>query len=151
MLDVSTRSLKIIAALVWHVGGMVLLLKGGSLLVEAEALRPGEGWPWLAAVAGLFLGGLKAKFLFSKSCQRNLYRITALGRPKVWQFFRPGFLALLGVMILVGTISSSLAYNNYPFLVGVGIVDVGIAIALLGSGYVFWKEKAFCSTSAAEP
>ncbi len=63
MLVVSTRSLNILAALVWYVGGIVLLLKGGSLLVEADALKPEQDWLWLAAVAGLFLGGLKAKFL----------------------------------------------------------------------------------------
>jgi len=140
---VSTRSLKILAALVWYVGGTILLLKGCSLLVEADALKPEEGWPWLAAVAGISLGGLKAKFLFNKSCQRNLDRIAALNRPRVWQFFRLGFLVVLTVMILVGVTLSRLAHNNYPFLIGVAILDLGIGIALLGSSYVFWKQKAF--------
>ena len=143
LLVVSGRSLRILAALVWYVGGIVLLLKGGSLLVEADALKPEEGWPWLAAVAGLFLGGLKAKFLFSKSCQKNLARIAALDRPRIWQFFRPGFFVALMVMILVGATLSRLAHNNYPLLIGVAILDLGIAIALLGSSYVFWKQKAF--------
>jgi len=143
MLVVSTRSLRILAALVWYVGGTLLLLKGSSLLVEADALKPGEGWPWLAAVAGLFLGGLQGKFLFNRSCQRNLDRIAALDRPRVWQFFRPGFFATLTVMILVGVTLSRLAHNNYPFLIGVAILDLGIAIALLGSSYVFWRQKAF--------
>jgi len=143
MLVVSTRSLRILAALVWYVGGTLLLLKGSSLLVEADALKPGEGWPWLAAVAGLFLGGLQGKFLFNRSCQRNLDRIAALDRPRVWQFFRPGFFATLTVMILVGVTLSRLAHNNYPFLIGVAILDLGIAIALLGSSHVFWKQKAF--------
>jgi hypothetical protein len=143
MLVVSTRSLKILAALVWYVGGTLLLLKGSSLLVEADALKPAEGWPWLAAVAGLFLGGLKARFLFNRSCQRNLDRIAALDRPRVWQFFRPGFFVALTVMILVGATLSSLAHSNYPFLIGVAILDLGIGIALLGSSYVFWKQKAF--------
>ena len=143
MLVVSTRSLKILAALVWYVGGALLLLKGSSLLVEADALKPEEGWPWLAVVAGFLLGGLKAKFLFNRSCQRNLDRIAALDRPRVWQFFRPGFFAALTAMILVGVTLSRLAHNNYPFLIGVAILDLGIAIALLGSSYVFWKQKAF--------
>jgi len=143
MLVVSTRSLKILAALVWYVGGTILLLKGRSLLVEADALKPEESWPWLAAVAGLILGGLKAKFLFNRSCQKNLDRIAALERPRVWQFFRPGFFAVLTVMILVGVTLSRLAHNNYPFLIGVAILDLGIGIALLGSSYVFWKQKAF--------
>jgi hypothetical protein len=121
----------------------LLLLKGGSLLVEADALQPEEGWPWLAAVAGLFLGGLKAKFLFNRSCQRNLDRIAALDRPRVWQFFRPGFFAALTVMIFVGATLSRLAHNNYPFLIGVAAVDLNIGVALLGSSYVFWQKKAF--------
>ena len=143
MLVVSTRSLKILAALVWYVGGTLLLFKGSSLLVEADALKPEEGCPWLAAVAGFLLGGLKAKFLFNRSCQRNLDRIAALYRPRVWQFFRPGFFVALTVMILVGVTLSRLANNNYTFLIGVAILDLGIAIALLGSSYVFWKQKAF--------
>ena len=143
MIVVSTRSLKIFAALVWYVGATILLLKGCSLLVEADALKPDEGWPRLAAVAGLFLGGLKAKFLFNRSCQRNLDRIAALNRPRVWQFFRPGFFVVLTVMILVGVTLSRLAHNNYPFLIGVAMLDIGIGIALLGSSYVFWKQKTF--------
>ena len=143
MIVVSTRSLKIFAALVWYVGATILLLKGCSLLVEADALKPDEGWPRLAAVAGLFLGGLKAKFLFNKSCQRNLDRIAALNRPRVWQFFRPGFFVVLTVMILVGVTLSRLAHNKYPFLIGVAMLDIGIGIALLGSSYVFWKQKTF--------
>ena len=145
----STRWLKILAALVWYVGGIVLLLKGSSLLVEAEALRPEQNWPWLAVVAGLFLGGLQAKLLFSKSCRKNLDRIAALERPKPWEFFRPGFFVMLTVMILAGATLSRLAHNNYPFLIGVGTLDLSLATALLGSSYVFWKHKAFGSTSAA--
>ncbi|ODS33933.1 MAG: hypothetical protein SCARUB_00906 [Candidatus Scalindua rubra] len=142
MLTVSTRTLNILATFVWYVGGIVLLLKGGSLLVEAHSLKPEQNWLWLAAVAGPIIGGLKAKFLFSKSCQKNLARISALDQPKIWQLFRPGFFAILVVMILAGATLSRLAHNNYVFLIGVAIIDLGIAIALLGSSYVFWKQKA---------
>ena len=142
LLVVSGRSLRVLAAVVWYVGGMVLLLKGGSLLVEANALKPEEGWPWLAAVGGLVLGGLKAKYLFNKSCQENLDRIAALDRPRIWQFFRPGFFVALAVMILVGATLSRLAHNHYPLLIGVATLDLGLAIALLGSSHVFWKQKA---------
>jgi hypothetical protein len=142
---VSTRSLKVLAALVWHGGGIALLLKGGSLLAEADALRPALVWPWLAVVAALVLGGLKAKFLFSKSCQKNLARIASLERPRLWDFFRPGFFVALSIMILVGTSLSRLAHNHYPFLIAVAVLDLGIAVALLGSSYVFWREKAFAA------
>jgi hypothetical protein len=143
MLTVSNRILNILAALVWYVGGIVLLLKAGSLLDEADLLKPAQVWPWLAIVAGLVIGSLKAKFLFGKSCQKNLTRINALNRPKIWQFFRPGFFVALAAMILVGATLSRLAHNNYLFLIGVAVLDLSIATALLGSSYVFWQQKAF--------
>jgi hypothetical protein len=143
MLVVSARSLKILAALVWYIGGIMMLVKGRSLLIEADALEPEQVWPWLAVFAGLFLGGLQAKYLFAKSCQKNLDRIDALDRPRVWQFFRPGFFAALTVMIVIGATLSRLAHNNYPFLIAVAAVDINIGVALLGSSYVFWTQKAF--------
>ena len=143
MLTVSARTLNILAAFVWYVGGIVLLLKGGSLLAEANSLKSEQYWFWIAAVAGLFIGGFKAILLFSKVCQKNLNRIESLDRPKIWQFFRPDFFAFLAAMILAGATLSRLAHDNYFFLIGVAILDFSIAIALLGSSYVFWKKKAF--------
>jgi hypothetical protein len=142
MMIVSARSLNILAALVWYVGGVVLVLKGGSLLAEAEALRPGLAWPWLALAAALLLGGLKARFLFARSCYRNLTRIAALDQPRIWQFYKPGFFLFLALMVSAGATMSRLAQGNYPALIGVAILDLAIAIALLGSSYVFWKRKA---------
>jgi hypothetical protein len=141
MLVASARSLKILAALVWYAGGIVLLLKGRSLLVEAEALQPEHAWPWLGAVVGLVLGSLKAKFLFSKSCRKNLDRIAALEQPQLWQFYRPGFFVFLVLMITTGATLSRLAHDNYAFLISVATLDISIAIALLGSSYAFWKES----------
>ena len=143
MLTVSARSLNVLAALVWYVGGIVLLLKGGSLLAEAIALRPGLVWPWVAVGGGLLAGGLKARFLFSKSCKKNLARIAALERPRIWQFFRPGFFVALTAMILAGATLSRLAHDRYAFLLGVAALDLALAVALLGSSVVYWREKAF--------
>ena len=143
MFTVSARALNILAALVWYIGGFRLLQKGISLLVEAGVMEPGIAWPWIAGIVGFTLGGLKAKYLFTKSIKKNLIRIDALSQPKIWQFFSPGFFAALTIMILAGVTLSRLAHNNYPFLIGVAILDLGIAIALLGSSYVYWTEKAF--------
>ncbi len=139
---VSARILRFLAALIWYVGGMVLLLKGRSLLVEARVLQPELDWPWLAAVTGVFLGGIKARFLFRKSCQRNLDRIAGLDRPRIWQFYSLKFLLALTVMILTGATLSRLAHGNYPFLICVAILDLGIGIALLGSGHLYWRPGA---------
>ena len=140
---VSTRSLNILAAIIWYIGGTVLLLKGRSLLVDAGTLNPQQGWIWLAVIAAIFLGSLKAKFLFSKSCRKNLRRIATLNEPKIWQCFRPGFFVALIMMIAAGATLSKLAHNNYPFLIGVGMLDLSLAVALLGSSAVFWQQKAF--------
>jgi hypothetical protein len=59
-----------------------------------------------------------------------------------WQFFKPGFLVALAVMILTGTALSRFAHNQYFFLLGVAVLDLGIAVALLGSSHVFWREKS---------
>jgi len=142
-LVVSPSSLRIFAALLWYIGSIILLLKGNSLLSEAEVLKPEEGWPWQVAVLGLFLGSLKARFIFNKSCQNNLNRIATLNKPRIWQFFRIRFFAALTLMILVGITLSMLAHNNYPMLISVALLDISIGIALLGSSYVFWKQKAF--------
>lgn len=143
MFTVSKRTLNILAALIWYLGGIILLLKGFSLLGEARSMKPELLWPWLAPIIGLGIGGVQAKYIFSKSCEKNLARIAALDRPKIWQFFRPGFFAALAVMILAGAILSRLAHNSYPFLIGVAIVDHIVAASLLGSSIVFWKQKAF--------
>ena len=112
----STRTLNILAAIVWYVGGIVLLWKGSSLLVEANELRPELSWPWLAVGLGLVIGGLKAMFLFSKSCQKNLSRITSLDNPKFWQFFRPRFLFFLaGIKILQPQIVRHLVQFAFAF------------------------------------
>jgi len=134
---VSHHTLKILAALVWYIGGVVLLIKGCSLLLEAELLQPDQHWPWAAAILALLIGVIKAKFLFSKSCRKNLARITTLDQPKIWQFFRPVFFLFLFLMIVIGATLSNLAHGNYPFLLCIAGLDITIAIALLGSGYVF--------------
>ena len=138
-LVVSSSTLKILAALLWYIGSIILLLKGSSLLSEAEVLEPEGGWPWQVAVLGAFLGGLKARFIFNKSCQKNLDRIGALDQPRLWQFFRIRFFVALLLMVLVGVSLSMLAHNNYPMLISVALLDISIGIALLGSSYVFWK------------
>jgi len=141
MFTASTRTLKMLAAVVWYIGGIVLLLKAGSLLFEAAELKPHFGWPAAAVVTGLFAGGLKGRFLFSKSCEKNLARISRLRQPRIWQFYRPWFFPALLIMILTGATLARLAHGNYAFLIAVALLDLSIAIALLVSSYVFWRRR----------
>ena len=93
--------------------------------------------------AGRAAGGLKARYLFSRSCRKNLHRIAALKDPKVWQFFRPKFFFFLALMILAGSTLSRMAHGSYPFLCAVAALDISIGVALLSSGAVFFQERAF--------
>jgi len=147
MTHASTRSLVILSALFWYGGGLVLLLKGVSLVLEARCLTPGDFWPGLVLVSGIVIGAIKARFLFSRSCRKNLLRINTLAQPKWWQFFRPGFFVFLILMIAAGATLSRLSHGNYLFLLAVALLDVSVAIGLIGSSYVFWGNfHAFPST-----
>jgi hypothetical protein len=136
---VSHRSLRLFAALVWYGGCFVLSFKASRLLVEAKALQPEGDWLWAAVISGLIVGALKGELLFSRSCQKNLARISALDSPQMWQFFRPGFFLFMSAMILSGATLSMLAHDSYPFLIVVAFIDLSIAVALFWSSHHFWK------------
>ena len=140
---VSHRTLNILAALVWIGGGLALGRKAIALLLEAASLQPGSPGPWVAAAAGLLVGGVMTVILFRRSCRKNLARIAALETPRIWQFYRPGFFVALAVMITSGTILSRLAHGHYAFLVAVAALDLHIGTALLGSSTVYWEQGAF--------
>ena len=142
-INISHRLLRILAVILWYIGGLILTLKGSELLFEAEALRPGQIWVWLTVGLGLFFGAIKVKYLFRKVCKKNLIRINSLDNPKLWQFYRPGFFLFLAAMIVLGATLSRMAHGNYPFLLSVATLDFSLATALLGSSPVFWEEKAF--------
>lgn len=146
-MKVSRRTLNILAAGVWYAGAAALLRKGIVLLAEARRQDPEGDCLFLALGAALLLGGLKARFLFSRSCRRNLARIAALEHPRPWQFFRPGFFAALAVMITTGALLSRLAHADPRFTCFVAAVDLTIGVALLGSSWVFWRERAFATAS----
>jgi hypothetical protein len=141
VLAVSKNTLKIVSAFVWLSGATVLLLKGASLFAQAIALKPGEPWSWLAIAAGLLIGGFKAKHLFGRFCRKNLDRIDALGEPQLWQALRPTFYVFLIAMILLGATLSRLAIGSYPGLMAMVILDISIAVALLGSMRAFLQHK----------
>jgi hypothetical protein len=150
MFAASTRTLKILAAVLWYSGAIVLLTKGTTLLLEAAALQPGRSWTWLTIALGLSIGWLKVNFIFRRTCQKNLARISLLSEPKIWQFYRPGFLLFLAAMIIIGSTLSRMAHGNYPFLIAMVILDFSLATALFGSSYVFWQRQAFKKTNGTD-
>ncbi len=140
MFDSTAKTLKILAALVWYAGGLILLFKGSMVLLDAEALDPNRGWPIYALFTGCILGLIKAKYIFCKSGEKNLARINKLGNPKLWQFYTPGFFLLLFIMISAGVVLMSLAQDSYSGMISVGGLNIAIATALLVSSIVFWKN-----------
>ncbi len=126
--------------MMWMSGGLVLLLKGASLLTKANAFENAIAWPLFSLVLGCIIGGIKAKFIFIEYCQKNLRRIEKLDNPKFWQFFKPRFFAFLAAMILTGIMLSRLALNHYPLLIAIATLDLSIATALLASSRVFWEN-----------
>ena len=150
MIAASTRTLKILAAVLWYSGAIILLTKGTTLLLEADALQPGRYWTCLTVVLGLSIGWLKVNFIFRRTCQKNLARISLLSEPKIWQFYRPGFLLFLAAMIIIGSTLSRMAHGNYPFLIAMVILDFSLATALFGSSYVFWQRLAFKKTNGTD-
>ncbi|BHH81841.1 hypothetical protein LA52FAK_01300 [Desulforhopalus sp. 52FAK] len=129
-----------LAAMTWYVGSIVLLYKAATLLLEAFALVPGEIWPLIGAIIGVFIGLIKATYLFNTSCRKNLQRINSLNTPYVWLFFRPGFFLFLTLMVIAGATLSRLAQGNYSLLISVAIIDLSIGVALLMSSRVFWLK-----------
>ena len=134
---VSHLTLIIMAAFVWYSGGIALLLKSGGLVKGAYLIDSQSMWTFLAPLLGAIAGLIKGKFIFSKSCKKN-----------VWQCFRPGMLLFLAIIIPTGAFMSRSAAGNYTFLCFVAALDLSIAFALLSSSIFFWKLKAFSQVQA---
>jgi len=143
---VTQRTLLIVAAFVWYAGGIALLFKGGALIKSAHLMDPQSIWAYTSGLAGIILGLVKGKFLFSKACSKNVKRIRGLETPRIWQCFRPGMLLFLAIIIPTGAWMSRAAAGNYTFLCLVGALDLSISFALLSSSLVMWQLKAFSSS-----
>jgi hypothetical protein len=141
MKTVSKRTLVMLAASVWYMGAIMLLIKGSILLATAGKLEPQLPWHWLAAITGVLFGIIKAKKRFRHACQKNLARIATLPAPKLWQVFRPVFFLALAVMITAGVTLSHIAQGNYILLVAVGLLELSISVALFGSSNLFWSYR----------
>lgn len=140
-MTVSKRTLRILSAIIWYAGGIALMAKAGSLLLEARSLRPASDWPQMAVIAGVSIGSLKAGLLFRRVCAKNLARIAELRVARIWECYRLRFYFFLAVMIAGGATLSRLARGDFAFLIAVAVLDLSIGTALLGGSYVFWKRK----------
>ena len=137
----SKRRLIYLAAAVWYIGGLMLFRSGYELINVSIIMRPGEIWPWIFTHFGVILGVVQAATIFTRSCRKNIFRISQLKDPRIWQFFRPNFFLALTVMITSGVILDHFSKGNYFFMLGVAAIDFALTISLIGSSYIFWIEK----------
>ena len=134
------KTLKVLAALVWYIGGIVLLFKGLELIVEAIELQINAHWHWVGVVGGFAFGVWKSGKIFEKSIKRNLARIDELENPRLWDFYSGKFFIALALMISAGVTLSRISHGYYPMLIGVGGLDLSLATALLSSSWLYWKK-----------
>lgn len=145
------RTLKLLAAIIWYVGSIILLLKSAELICAAQQLRPAEYCHWLIPSFGLPIGVLKGYTFFSRTCSKNLTRISLLTKPKPWQCYRPRFLLFLTLMIALGATLSRISQNNYWLLCVVAALDISLSSALLTGGRMFWKNKTINQEPSPTP
>ena len=141
-LRTSSKTLILLAGIVWYVGGLMLFRGGLELLLQALELRAWSAWHSAFLAAGILLGIVQALTIFNRSCRKNIQRIRNLEEPRLWQFFRPGFFLALAVMIASGIALDHFARGNYFFMLAVASLDFALTISLLGSSYVFWTDRA---------
>ncbi|MCF6238231.1 MAG: hypothetical protein L3J79_05380 [Candidatus Marinimicrobia bacterium] len=146
---VSHRTLKILAAILWYIGVYILLTKGWELARDAHDLEPTKRGQLISWLGGISVGLVKTRFIFRRSCARNMARIDALEAPKVWQFYRYQFFFALSLMTMLGAFLSRVSQGNHTFLVGVAILDISIGTALLLSSWIFWKQGVFLMVGSA--
>ncbi|MCP4074896.1 MAG: hypothetical protein GY744_01760 [Gammaproteobacteria bacterium] len=141
MFTATVHTIKLMAAIIWISGAVILMFKSYSLLIHASSLTPDLSGIWIALLAGFVIGSIKTKYLFNRQCYKNLKRIDALYHPKIWQCYRPRFFFFLFMMVTLGAYFSRIAEGNYTMLISIAIVDLSIATALLGSSLCFWRKQ----------
>lgn len=137
----SKKNLVVLAAVVWYIGAAILFRSGLELLSQARELRPGSSWHWLFIGFGIILGILQARPIFARSCRKNIQRIQELDHPRLWEFFHPSFFLALAGMITAGVALDHFSQGIYFFMLFVAGLDFALAISLLGSSLIFWKER----------
>ena len=140
MISTTKKTLVILSAVTWILGGIFLFLKGYSLLKEANTINSNMEIISAVMVTAFIVGLIKNRFIFSKFNLKNLNRIDNLEEPKIYQFFETRFFFLLCLMIVLGIILSRMAAGNYIALLAVGTLDLALATALIKSSTLFLKK-----------
>lgn len=140
-MEVTNKQLKTMAFIFWFMGVLPLSIKAFLLFREAYLLDSDILKLSFYIFLGIIVALLKTKFIFIKSCRKNIQRIENLEKPKIWNFYRLGFFIFLATVIILGAVFSRLALGHYWALILVGIIDMSVGFALLLSGWLCKKES----------
>jgi hypothetical protein len=132
--------LKKLALVVWYSGFIALALKSYTLFKEAYALNSNLYLMGLFLLLAFLLALLKTKYIFIKSCKKNLERIEGLENPRFWNFYRKRFFLFLAIVISLGAFLSRWASGDYSALIAVAVIDMALSLALFFSSFLFWKR-----------
>ncbi len=141
MIGITKKHLILISAIFWYSGSISLGLKSVALLKNAFLMYSNLLIVILAALGGIVIGYFKGKYIFARSCRKNIQRINNLQKIRLWLFFKPSFMIALALMIAAGASLSRLAEGNYHALLAVGALDLTIGTALFYSSFVYWENK----------
>jgi hypothetical protein len=131
-----------LAACIWHVGIIALLWRGALLLLDAERIDPGRGWPWLGIPAALLIGVLKGRLLLVRAVVRNKARIATLERPRPWHVYHPGFFLFLVANVLLARWVIAWSAGQYALTILCGTMLLSIGVALFVSSPAWWRRSA---------
>ncbi|MGV7221617.1 MAG: hypothetical protein ACQ9MH_08840 [Nitrospinales bacterium] len=123
----------------WGIMGLFLIYRSFALyqLAMSEQAATTQAIA-ISVICGLIIGGIKGKFVFSKTARKNKTRIEGLDAPhKAYHAFGNKFYILVPGMILLGFLLRH--YNEYlGGYVVVGAIYCGIGAALAVSSLAYW-------------
>ena len=140
MITTSTSTLKLLAALVWCCGVVVLGIKSTKLFLASKVSGAHPALLAAAVSTAIIVGWIKGRTMFSMICLRNLQRIDSLEQPKIHQFYRPRFFLFLALMITTGVTLGRMAQTNTYFLLGLATLELSVGTALFVSSFNFLKQ-----------
>jgi hypothetical protein len=140
--SVSKRILLFEAAIVWTIAGIILLLRGSSML-EASS-----GFSWLKMIACIGCGIGFFVLVFSKISGKHIARITNLkgNHHRFYEFFNPRSYLMMAGMISLGIFLRKTSIVPLAFL---SLAYITMGIPLLFSSFRFYYSW-FCYLSAAD-
>ncbi|MCF8720086.1 hypothetical protein [Nitrospina gracilis] len=129
-----------IAGTIWGLVGLFLLVRGiGMYFLAIETQGSSQQAVFISLGAALLIGGVKGKFVLTKTARRNKDRIDNLEPPlKVHHVYAKPFYIFIAVMMGVGFMLR--AWNELlGGYVVVAAIYCGIGMALMVSSLVYWK------------